>query len=280
METRHRIGIIGMGHLGITLAEGWLRCGFVRPGELVVTRSRALAGHDLPVTLVDEPRSVVHAAEQIIITVRPQQFAALAPTIRNLASRRQTLITCMAGIHTDTVAAALSDAPVAVVRAMPNLPFKFGQGVTGLFAGSHADAVKLNAARELFDAGGSHTVVVEDEALMDVVTAVSGSGPAYFYYFVEALTHAAHKFGLPLEAARALATATCAGAGVTLLNDTAMPSELRKSITSAGGTTEAATRVLEQADVVSAMLAAVGAAVQRGRELGELNTAHIDAGAA
>ncbi len=151
---------------------------------------------------------------------------------------------------------------------MPNLPIRVGAGVTGVCKGVHATDDDLAFARRLFDAGGQ-TVVLDDEALMHAVTAVSGSGPAYFYYLVEAMVAGGVGAGLAAEDALTLAENTCLGAARMMLETREPPQELRRKVTSPGGTTQAAIEAMDTAGVPEAVRSAVLAAAERSKQLGQ-----------
>src|SRR5262249_24700135 len=157
-----------------------------------------------------------------------------------------------------------------VVRCMPNLPFGLGYGVTGVCRGQNTTKEDVESVRHLFNAGGT-TVELKDEKLMDAVTAVAGSGPAYFYYFVETMIDAGVAAGLPQADAQVLAAYACMGAGAMLLDKGASPVDLRQAVTSPGGTTEAAMEVLTAGHVAISVKQAVIAAFRRGQELGRRN---------
>jgi pyrroline-5-carboxylate reductase len=155
---------------------------------------------------------------------------------------------------------------------MPNLPFGLGRGVTGLYKGQHATRDDMEEAKHFFNAGGV-TVEVEREELMDAVTAVAGSGPAYFYYFVEMMMAGGVAAGLKPEDAQVLAAHACVGAGAMLLQKGASPTELREAVTSPGGTTQAAMDKLRECHVAEHVTEAVLAAFRRGQQLGRLRNA-------
>ena len=149
---------------------------------------------------------------------------------------------------------------------MPNTPALFGAGATGLIANARTSAEARARAESILDAAG-RTAWIDDEALMDVVTALSGSGPAYFFLLVEALENAAAAEGLPRETARLLASQTCLGAGRMLVESGEAPSRLRERVTSPGGTTAAALAALDAGGFRALVASAIDAATKRGREL-------------
>jgi pyrroline-5-carboxylate reductase len=175
-------------------------------------------------------------------------------------------ISIMAGVSTKRIEDTFGKRTKAV-RVMPNLPIRVGAGIAGICAGQFATADDVTATRAIFDAGGS-TVLLNDESLMDAVTAVSGSGPAYFYYFVEAMVAGGVACGLSEDDALKLAEYTCLGAAKMMLETGEPPADLRHKVTSKGGTTQAALEHMERIGVSGAIRDAVKAAFNRGRELG------------
>lgn len=269
---QYALGVVGTGHIATVMLGRLIDSGYLNADRIIASDSRTLRRHSLEVAVAKDNGEVVRGARIILIAVRPQQFAEAAASIRGETQGDHLFVSMMAGMMTAHIAAALGDGPVRVIRAMPNLPFGLGCGVTGVFRGSGASLDDLEEARHLLNAGGA-TVVLDDEGLMDAVTAVAGSGPAYFYYFVEMLMEAGVKAGLKRADAQVLAAHACVGAGAMLLDKDASPRELREAVCSAGGTTEAAMKVLTECDVAANVGEAVLAAFRRGQELGRLNSA-------
>lgn len=270
MSFSYALGILGTGHIAAILVRRLLASGYYARDRILVSPSRRVAAHPLDVKVAADNREVVSQARRILICVTPQQFAGMAAGIADLVTPDHLLISLMAGMATDTVAAAFPSVRTRVVRCMPNLPFGLGYGVTGIFRGQHATEDDLESVRHLFGAGGT-TLELTDEKLMDAVTAVAGSGPAYFYYFVETMIDAGVAAGLSPADAQVLAAYACMGAGAMLLDKGASPHELREAVTSPGGTTEAAMEVLTVGHVAISVRQAVLAAFRRGQELGRRN---------
>ena len=266
-DHQYALGIVGTGHIATILLGRWLSTGYLTGDRIVVSPSRTLSTHPLPVAVADQTSDVVRGSRTVIVSVTPQRFPEAASAICDAVAGDHLFVSVMAGVSTDRVAAALGGPHVRVVRAMPNLPFGLGRGVTGLFRGRSATRDDMEEAKHLFAAGGV-TVEVEDEALMDAVTAVAGSGPAYFYYFVEMMMAGGVAAGLKAEDAQTLAAHACVGAGAMLLERGASPIELRAAVTSPGGTTEAAMEKLRESHVSEHVTEAVLAAFRRGQELG------------
>jgi len=279
-QHKYALGIIGTGHIAAIIVNRLLACGYLSRDRIIVSTSRALKAHPLDVPVAADNASVVRDAKMVMISVTPQKFAAAAESFRDVVTPDHLILSLMAGVSTDRVAAVLARHDVAqppsaviqllprVIRAMPNLPFGLGRGVTGLFRGSHATRDDMEEVKHFFNAGGV-TVEVEREELMDAVTAVAGSGPAYFYYFVEMMMAGGVAAGLKPADAQVLAAHACVGAGAMLLEKDASPAELRAAVTSPGGTTQAAMDKLRECRVAEHVTEAVLAAFRRGQELGQ-----------
>lgn len=231
------------------------------PNELVRQRLQS----ELGVPVHTNARAAIDSAEVILLAVKPQVMPVVLTELRGAVTARQLVISIAAGIEIGTIQGALGEAQ-AVVRAMPNTPALIGKGITGLFASPNCSAAQRTAAEDILSAAGS-IVWVNRESQINVVTAVSGSGPAYFFLLVEALRDAAHSLGLPESTAAELAVQTAFGAGAMARESGVDVAELRKRVTSPGGTTQAALEVLEQGKFRQMVLAAVSAATDRGAAL-------------
>ena len=216
-------------------------------------------------TFPDNPEAV-SGADCVVLAVKPQVIRKVCEGLAEpLRASRPLLISIAAGVRIGQIERVLG-AHLAIVRAMPNTPALIGSGAAGMYANERVGAAQRVLAERILGAAG---VVrwIDDEAQMDVVTALSGSGPAYFFLLVEAMKDAAARLGLPRDTARVLAAQTCLGAGRMLTegNETAM--QLRKRVTSPHGTTEAAIEVLEQGAFRPLVARAMDAATRRGAEL-------------
>jgi pyrroline-5-carboxylate reductase len=267
MTSRPIIASIGGGNMARAIVGGLLEAGRPPTSLLVVepvAASRdALAARGVRV-LAAADRSLVDAT-LVIWAVKPQSFAAAAaPVAPHVGDALQ--LSVMAGIRSDALAAAIGSE--RIVRAMPNTPALIGRGIAALYA---RDAVTADeravAAAALAPTG--ELLWVDRETDLDAVTAVSGSGPAYVYYVVEAMVQAAGEMGLTREQGLKLALATMAGSAALAMQSGEEPSLLRERVTSKGGTTHAAIAVLDAAGVQPAFVAALHAAHRRARELGD-----------
>ena len=257
--------MLGAGRLGGAMLEGWALTGAFRPADLIVcdpqpgevARKAAAAGARL-----NPPEADLALARTVLLAVKPQAWREAAQALAPHLSPEAVIVSVAAGVRADDISAAFAGRPVA--RVMPITAVAVAKGAGAVFA---PDARAAAAAHALFDPIAS-MVDVEDESLMDAVTAVCGSAPAYLYAFVEALEAAGEAEGLPPEAARTLARSTIAGAAALMTASGEDPAELRRQVTSPAGTTEAALKVLMgEGGIGPLMLRAVAAAANRSREL-------------
>ena len=204
-------------------------------------------------------------ADMIVWAVKPQMFKEAAATVAGLNSRAVHL-SVMAGIPSDSIARTTGNE--RVIRTMPNTPALIGKGITGLFARPAVTAADRQWATKILASTGA-TVWLDNEAQLDAVTALSGSGPAYMFFFMEAMTEAGEKMGLPREQAYKLAVATFIGAGELARASTEPPEVLRQRVTSKGGTTYAAITAMEASGIKDAFVQAMLAAQKRAQELGQ-----------
>jgi pyrroline-5-carboxylate reductase len=261
------LAILGGGKIGEALLTGLLH-GERTAADIVVVekhreRAEYLAGRH-GVRIVDTAGAAA-AAATLILAVKPQDIDTLLAELSPHAGRHQLIVTVAAGITTRHIEARLPEG-VPVVRCMPNTPALVEQAMTAISAGTHATETDLATAESLLSAVGR--VVRVPESQLDAVTALSGSGPAYFFYLVEAMIDAGILLGLPRTLATELIVQAAVGAAVMLRDSGEHPVQLREAVTSPGGTTIAAIRELEVHGVRAALLAAIEAAATRSRELG------------
>jgi pyrroline-5-carboxylate reductase len=267
--TNRRIAFLGAGNMGRALIGGLLRSG-TRPellsvGERLPPVREALA-HELGITATDDNRAAIAGAAVVVLAVKPQEAAAVLASLGGaLGAARALLVSVAAGVRIAALESWCGPG-VAVVRAMPNRPALIGAGAAGLYAPPTVAAPARRAAEEVLRAVGDIAWVSNEEAL-DVVTALSGSGPAYFFLLAELMSEAGRELGLDADTARRLSTATLYGSGLLARTADGDFARLRAEVTSSGGTTEAATRVLEAARLRDTVRQALGAAAQRSREL-------------
>lgn len=262
------IAFIGGGNMASAILGGLLRAGHPADDLLVVepmAAQRDRLQQAFGVVALAEADASLGRADTVVWAVKPQLFQeAAAPVAPHVGGALQ--LSVMAGLRTEAIAAATGGA--RVVRGMPNTPALIGAGITGLFAGAGvSDADRAQVDQLLRPTG--RTLWVRQESDLDTVTALSGSGPAYFFYLIEHMMAAGVSLGLDEAQARELALATCAGAAALALQSDESPAQLRAKVTSKGGTTHAALSRLEAEGVGQAIEHAVAAAHHRAQELGD-----------
>lgn len=263
-EVALRLQLIGGGRMGEALLGGLLAGEWAQPGELAVVekipdRRAELAGRFSGVTVTD------HTLEQAdaVLAVKPDDAASAASSLKSAGVGR--VLSIAAGVTTAALEAVL-DPGARVIRAMPNTPALVGSGAAAIAPGRHATEDDLDWASGVLEAVG--TVVVCEEPMLDAVTGLSGSGPAYVFWLAETLMAAGEEVGLSADMADALTRQTLLGAARLLVESGESPADLRAAVTSPGGTTARGIAELEAREAASAFIAAVAAATQRSRELG------------
>lgn len=263
-----RITFIGGGNMATALIGGLRQQGFSAAGIQVVDTSdeaRERLTQQFGIRCAAAIDASALNCEVLVLAVKPQQMReVLTPLAGKL--NRQLVVSIAAGLRSADLARWLGGYE-CIVRTMPNTPALIGAGITGLYAAPAVDAEQRQIADRILSAVGS-TVWVEDEARIDDVTAISGSGPAYVFYFIEALEAAGIELGFDAAVARKLAVETFQGASRLAAHSNDAPGVLRERVTSKGGTTEAALRALDADQVRAAIARAAQAAAARGRELG------------
>ncbi|MFI4885811.1 MAG: pyrroline-5-carboxylate reductase, partial [Steroidobacterales bacterium] len=254
--------VLGAGNMGRALIGGLLRHG-MRPEQITVGESREAAraalAQELGIAATADNAAAIAKADLVVLAVKPQHagsvLAALAP---QLQPRRPIVLSVAAGVRIQALQ-SWCGAGVPVIRAMPNRPAFVGAGVTGLYAPAEIGASQRATAAQIMQSVGEVVWVATEEAL-DVVTALSGSGPAYYFLLAEAMMQAGVELGLPVDTARRLSIATLHGAGLLAQGSDGDLARLRTEVTSKGGTTEAALRTLQAADFNELICRAVAAA--------------------
>lgn len=263
------IGFIGGGNMAEALITGLLESGQCRASHISVAEPRAARRRGIKrrfgVCLLADNKQLVRRSNVIVLAVKPQVMAAVLKEIRTNMTKQHLIISIAAGVDTRLIARHLGRG-VRLVRAMPNTPALIGRGIAGLYASKAARAADLKVAQALFASVGQ-VVVFKRETQLDWVTALSGSGPAYVFLFLEALIEAGVKGGLNHKQARELALATAEGATALAKQQAIDLKTLRQRVTSKGGTTEAALKVLQQKKWSPALQAAVRAAARRAEAL-------------
>jgi pyrroline-5-carboxylate reductase len=264
------IGFIGAGQMAKALAAGFLAAKLIGDKRIVAFDPVAAAAESFTAkvpgaTLAADNAAVVRQSEVVFLAVKPQNMAAVLGELSNQSIAGKLFVSIAAGVPLAKLEAGLKSA--RVIRVMPNTPALVGQGASAFALGSSATADDGQLVAQLLAAvGQAHQV---DEKLLDAVTGLSGSGPAFVYLVIEALTDGGVRMGLPRDIAAALAAQTVRGAGTMVVETGQHPAVLRDQVTSPGGTTIAGLAALEDRGLRSALIAAVEAATRRSQELGK-----------
>ncbi len=266
-----QIAFIGGGNMATSIIGGLVKGGDVKASMIHVSdpgaEQRARLSKDFGIKVHEDNLDAIAKADVVILAVKPQMMKeVLQPLQATLNSRQPLLISIAAGISMESLASW--SGCKALVRCMPNTPALLGRGATGLFASPAVSIDQRNQADSLLSAVGL-TVWVKNESEIDAVTAVSGSGPAYYFLLMEAMIAAGQKLGLSKETATRLTLQTAAGAAEMALKSDVDPAELRRRVTSPGGTTERAIATFEAAHLRDIVDAALKAANDRGAELSQ-----------
>lgn len=275
VEPSYAVGFVGGGNMATAMIRGFIAAGLFRPGEIIAsdvdTAKRAQLRREMGIAVTADNAALVRAARVIVLAVKPQVIDAVLAAMRDAATPRKLFISIAAGVSSGRIAAALGGA-ARVVRVMPNTPALLGKAMSVVVRGGAATAADEETALRLLRAVG-RARAVRDEALLDAVTGLSGSGPAYVYRFAEALIEGGVAAGLDRELASELALQTIAGAAAMLLEAGESPQRLRAAVTSPGGTTQAGLEEMARLGFANCIVAAVVRASERSRELGNQGSA-------
>jgi pyrroline-5-carboxylate reductase len=266
----HTIGFIGAGQMAKALAGGFVAAGLVKPEQITACDPVAAAGESFlakvpGAKLATANPDVLRAADVIVLAVKPQNMTAVLSELPGHSTSGKLFVSIAAGVTLAKLEAGLKTG--RVIRVMPNTPALVGQGASAYALGSAATVDDGKVVAQLLAAvGHAHQV---EEKLLDAVTGLSGSGPAFVYLVIEALTDGGVRMGLPRDIAAALSAQTVRGAGTMVVETGQHPAVLRDQVTSPGGTTIAGLAALEDGGLRSALIAAVEAATRRSQELGK-----------
>ena len=268
---KYELGIIGAGNMAEAIASGILRANLLSPDQIIAAdvalARRELFSSRLGITSIEDNADVARQSKRLLLSVKPQQIQSALAGIGAVMNIETRVISIMAGISSAFIEKHLGEGrPWRVIRTMPNTPMLVGEGMVGIAPGAYATPADVADAKRLFESAATAIEVTEDK--IDAITAVSGSGPAYFFYFVEHMIRAAEALGLTPEQSKTLALKTAAGAARMLVTSSDTPRELRRKVTSPGGTTQAAINHLEQHRTGEILADAMAAAAKRSRELG------------
>ena len=265
----YTIGFIGAGNMAEAMIRGLVRGGHVPATRITASGPRRerldklAASYGIAITL--DNREVARSAGLVVLSIKPQILDKVLREIGDQLTPGALVVSIAAGVDTEAIESAITDG-VRVVRAMPNTPALVGAGATAIAAGKHASEADLATAKALFDAVG--ITVVLDETHLDAVTGLSGSGPAYIFLILEALSDAGVKVGLSRRSAQLLAAQTVLGSAKMLLETDEHVGRLKDMVTSPGGTAIAGLHTLEEGGLRTTLINAVETATKRARELG------------
>lgn len=266
----HKIGFIGGGNMARSLIGGLVSAGYPSEALSVADPSesiRTALAADFGIKATTDNQEIIEQCDVVVLAVKPQVMQTVTTALQMGQNNPPLILSVAAGIRTASLANWLGG-ETAIVRAMPNTPALVQSGATGLFANPHVNPEQRDLAESIMRAAGL-VQWVEDEALMDAVTALSGSGPAYLFLVMEAMEKAAQQLGLPAETARLLTVQTAFGAAKLALEIEEDPALLRENVTSPGGTTERAIQVLHQEGLEDMFAKALQAARDRAQELAD-----------
>lgn len=263
-----KLAVIGFGHMGSAIVEGALKANIFRPEDICVS-DRVLeaqkAAAKLGVKTAATPSEAVANAESVLLAIKPSDLSALAAEIKQVLSPTAVIISICAGKRLETLAELFGES-AALVRVMPNAPALVNEAMSALCASKSASAEQLSYARRIFDSFGKTAIVPEEQ--FDAVTAISGSGPAYVYSFINALECYAVESGMTPEQGRLFAAQTVLGSAKTVLESQAPPAALKEKICTPGGTTIEAVKVLDSRGFEQIIRSAAKACEARSRQLG------------
>ena len=264
------IGFVGSGNMAEALIKGIVAAKIYAPENVFVSDIRTerleLLAEKYGVVPVESNAELAGKAKTVVLSIKPQNMADALGSIKDSIGVETLVISIAAGIKVAKIAGVLGE--MAIVRVMPNTPALIAEGASALFANERAKSL-LDKALSIFSSVGK-AVVVENEDLIDAVTAVSGSGPAYYFLLMEEMVKAGVKLGLPEDVAKDLVLQTARGAGLLAVEadkNNESPAELRRKVTSPGGTTEAALKVFSYGNISELISAAITRARDRSREL-------------
>jgi len=264
--------LVGAGKMGMALLDGWLSNGIRSGQEIAVIEPNPNPGlealvKDTGLVVLSDPSAAdLTSAGAVILAVKPQVLAEVLSGLPIRDLEGAVFISIAAGISVAAMAEHLGES-APIIRAMPNTPASIGKGITGYYASTAVTAAQKKLCQALLSSVGQ-TVELSDESEIDMVTAVSGSGPAYVFYLIECMAEAGRQAGLDEAVAMELAKATVEGAGALAMTSETSPSDLRRNVTSPGGTTEAALKILQSDEGLQKLISdAVSAAVARAKEL-------------
>ncbi|PLT34788.1 pyrroline-5-carboxylate reductase [Bacillus sp. V5-8f] len=265
-----KIAFIGAGSMAEAIISGMVAKDIVKPKEIYITNRSdkdrlAFLQSRYGVSISESLETLLKDADIVFLAVKPKDILGAMEAAKPFISEQMLLISVAAGVHTASLEGLISK-KVSIIRAMPNTSAAVGESATAIAGNQHASEHDLDLAQELFETIGTVTTVKEDQ--LDAVTGLSGSGPAYIYYLVEAMEKSSLTIGLDAETAKQLIIQTLIGAAAMLSQSDKSPAVLRKEVTSPGGTTEAGLNVLEDSGVQAAVISCIQEAAMQSKKLG------------
>lgn len=265
-----KIAVLGAGNMGMAFASAFVHKNLATPQDILLIEPRKEAHESLKTQgfewVMEKAGAALSECDLLILAVKPQDFAMLATQLKEVVSSRQIVLSIMAGVKLSKINALLGSNKL--VRCMPNTPAKLGLGVTGYVCENLSEGEQA-WVKSLLESTGS-AIAFSDESLIDAVTAISGSGPAYFYYFLKAMVEAGEKLGVDPKLAKELACETMLGAYHLVKNSDSSFDELIKAVKSKGGTTEAALNTFEEGKVAGIITQGIQNAEKRAKELSNI----------
>ena len=262
-----KIGFIGAGNMAQAIIKGVIGANLYDPADVIVSDIRKEQLVEMKeqhgITPIESNTDLASTADVLVLSIKPQVMGEILGEIKGCVKEGAIVISIAAGVTTSKIAAALGNA--TVIRVMPNTPALIGEGMAGVYT-NNASEKDMQIVMDIFSAVGS-AVIVDTEDLIDAVTAVSGSGPAYFFLLMEQMIAAGEKLGLEKDAAEQLVLQTAKGAAMLACNADGSPAQLRQKVTSPGGTTQAALKIFAENNFDKIVEKALAAAKKRGREL-------------
>ncbi len=263
-----KIAIIGCGNMGMAFANSFVQYNLVNSSDLLLIEKNAERGAVLQAqkagVVVDTISSKIQEVDLIILSVKPQDFHSVAAEIKNFIKENQVVLSIMAGITIAKIQESLGH--TAIIRAMPNTPAMLGQGMTAFVAADEIETKTILKIENLINSTG-RAIYLDSEELIDGVTGLSGSGPAYFYYIVKAMVQAGEEMGFDQKMASMLVKQTLLGAYHLMQTSDKSLDELIQAVASKGGTTEAALKTFEENGVAEGLKKGIIAAKERAKEL-------------
>jgi pyrroline-5-carboxylate reductase len=264
------LAVLGFGNMGQAIVKGLLRKEIFKPSQIFVfdpAEDRKKDAGNLNVQIVDCAEKLLEDAQSLLIAVKPQMIQTALQPMANKIDQQILIISIAAGISINYYKNLLNKPNLRIVRTMPNAPALVGEGITGISLSADCTEQDRSWAQRIFQSIGEMVFVPEEQ--IDIITAISGSGPAYFYYLCEGMIESGKSLGLSDEIALSLVQQTLYGSGALLVKEGKLPQELRARVTSKGGTTEAAIQTMETKNLKSIVNEAIYSAFQRAQELGK-----------